>query len=520
MAEQRMRYIAQRQAGEDPGGNAQERVQRKGTDEIWVKKEYLLFDLDGTLTDPKVGITTCAQYALKSFGIDEPDLDKLEIFIGPPLKNSFKEFYGFTDEQADKAVEKYRERFQDTGIFENELYRGIPEMLKKLKLRGLHLGVASSKSTVFVERILEHFHIRQYFDVVVGSELDGTRVEKAEVVQEALRRFFPDGRIQKHKVFMIGDRKFDVEGARAVGVESVGVSFGYGSMEELMEAHADYIVRSVEELRRFLLRGYEDMEKDLNHFQKMWLLIYYFVIFVAVRGLVRNFGLVVLSEAGISQPTQDVKTLLLALGFLAGGAALFKGARGCIKRTIQDMHLTHLKVEPQSAYWALALSTVSVSLGVTMLLGLSGIAKSSDVFQAVSESQASASLLVALLTYGIVSPLAEELLYRGIIYGYVRKFFDVRTAMVGSAILFSVYHGNMVQAIYAAVMGYLLAYAYEYFGSFKVPVLMHAGVNVLALVISYTGLGNTGFVCWPVCIVLLILGIASLIWLAGRKRVL
>ena len=218
-------------------------------------KKYLLFDLDGTLTDPKIGITTCVQYALHSFGIEEPDLDKLEPFIGPPLRDSFMEFYGFTAEQAEEAVAKYRERFQDTGLFENEVYDGIPEMLKTLQSKGYFLAVASSKPQVYVERILEHFDLKKYFSVVVGSELDGRRETKDQVVQETLRQLFGENPVDPAQVYMIGDRKFDVEGARALGVESVGVTYGYGSKEELKEAKADYIVQSVDELEKFLLRG-------------------------------------------------------------------------------------------------------------------------------------------------------------------------------------------------------------------------------------------------------------------------
>ena len=162
-------------------------------------KKYLLFDLDGTLTDPKIGITTCVQYALASFGIEEPDLDKLEPFIGPPLKESFMEFYDMDETQAEAAVEKYRERFRDIGLFENEVYKGIPKMLRTLQAKGMHLAVASSKPTVFVERILKHFHIEQYFEAIVGSELDGTRVNKDEVVQEALKRLFKGQPIQKNR---------------------------------------------------------------------------------------------------------------------------------------------------------------------------------------------------------------------------------------------------------------------------------------------------------------------------------
>ena len=216
-------------------------------------KEYLLFDLDGTLTDPKQGITRSVQYALKAFGIEETDLDKLEPFIGPPLGDSFKNFYGMIDAQATTAINKYRERFSTIGLFENEIYAGVPEMLKTLRDKGLHLAVASSKPTVFVERILEHFKIRQYFEVVVGSELDGTRVKKQEVVEEALHRLFCYGPVAREKVLMIGDRKFDIEGAKALHINSVGVTYGYGSRYELETAQADHIVSSVEELLGFLL---------------------------------------------------------------------------------------------------------------------------------------------------------------------------------------------------------------------------------------------------------------------------
>ena len=213
--------------------------------------KYILFDLDGTLTDPKVGITTCAQYALASVGIDEPDLDKLEPFIGPPLHESFMQFYGFDKDMAMKLVEKYRERFNHIGIFENEIYPGIPKMLQTLKEKGCKISIASSKPTVLVERILVHFDIKQYFDSVVGSNLDGSRTKKEEVVEEALHQLA----CVKEETALVGDRKFDIEGAKAFGLTSIGVSFGYAAENELEEAGADYIVDSVEELQEILLRG-------------------------------------------------------------------------------------------------------------------------------------------------------------------------------------------------------------------------------------------------------------------------
>ncbi len=217
--------------------------------------EYILFDLDGTLTDPKLGITSSVQYALRALGIEEPSLDRLEPFIGPPLADSFREFYGLEGERLATAIDKYRERFATQGIFENEIYPGIPQMLADLKAKDKLLAIASSKPTLFVEQILEHFEIEKYFDHVVGSNMDGTRGTKEEVVEETLRQMLTVEMTPAQKrdaVAMVGDRKFDIEGARAHGITSVGVLFGYAPEGELEEAGADYIVNSVRSLQVLL----------------------------------------------------------------------------------------------------------------------------------------------------------------------------------------------------------------------------------------------------------------------------
>ncbi len=218
--------------------------------------KYALFDLDGTLTDPKIGITTCVQLALNYFGIEVENLDELQPFIGPPLKDSFMNFYGLTEEQAIKAMEIYRSRFAVKGLYENNMYEGIDTMLSRLRDEGYQLSVASSKPTVYVEQILEHFGIKKYFHHVVGSFLDGTRVDKEEVVEEALRLLGVTEN-NKNQAVMIGDRRFDVEGAKRHGILSVAVSYGYGPKEELNEANPDYIINTVEDLETLLL--------SLNH---------------------------------------------------------------------------------------------------------------------------------------------------------------------------------------------------------------------------------------------------------------
>lgn len=218
--------------------------------------QYCLFDLDGTLTDPREGITKSVQHALHYFGIEEPDLKKLEPFIGPPLKDSFMEYYGLSEEQAKKAIEIYRERFAPIGVLENQIFPGIPQLLKKLQKSGAHLAVASSKPAVFVHQILRHFDIEKYFEVIVGSELDGTRGSKEEVVEEALRQLdIMTAEVNNRKACcaMIGDRKYDMQGAVAHGLTGVGVRFGFAGEGELEAAGADYIAETIEDLGRILI---------------------------------------------------------------------------------------------------------------------------------------------------------------------------------------------------------------------------------------------------------------------------
>ncbi len=491
-------------------------------------KQYLLFDLDGTLTDPKIGITTCVQYALDSFGIKEPDLDRLECFIGPPLKDSFMEFYGMDDATAQAAVDKYRERFKDTGLFENKIYRGIPKMLKALSRRGVHMAVASSKPTVFVERILKHFHIDRYFEVVVGSELDGTRVEKDQVVEEALRRLFCGRRIEKDNVYMIGDRRFDVEGARAQGIESVGVSYGYGGIDELKEAKADYIVRTVEELEEFLLRG-ADETTDLSWNQRFANSLFSGAWLLAVFFLVRELTACILQLAGeafllsgdknVSAGfTADQRALMSALGFLAAAGVILKPALRILKNTAFDMRLTHLKRQRADSYVLLGILSVCAVLGLNILLELTRVTESSAGFQAAAESQFAVSVPVGLFCYGLVSPLAEELMFRGIIYGGLRRNVGSGASLLVSSLLFGIYHLNVVQGIYGTVMGALMAYAYEYFGSFAVPVLIHAAANILAFCINIWGDVFARAAVWPVCIICLAVSLLCLILLRRRQK--
>ena len=206
-----------------------------------------LFDLDGTLVDTSPGITRSVQYALAAEGINEPDLSRLLRFIGPPLWQSFSEFYGFDTARSERAVQTYRERYTAKGVHEAKLYDGIEALLRALRAGGVRLATASSKPECFVRDVLEEQGILSYFDAVVGSELDGRRSDKCELIEEALRRLG----VKTHSgVVMIGDRCFDLEGARAAQVDFIGVLFGFGTPQELSGYSRARLAHSPEDVLR------------------------------------------------------------------------------------------------------------------------------------------------------------------------------------------------------------------------------------------------------------------------------
>lgn len=215
-------------------------------------KDYpvIFFDLDGTITDPGQGITNSVAYALEKYGIAVADRHSLYPFIGPPLRDSFRKYFGFSPEQAEDAVAKYREYYRDTGIFECTVYEGIPQLLASLKRAEKRLVVATSKPEGFAVRIFEHFGLDGYFDCIAGATMDASRGTKSQVIAYALSRV---GISDPSQVVMVGDREYDILGAREFGMDGIGVSFGYGSRQELEEAGAVAVADTVAELSRLLL---------------------------------------------------------------------------------------------------------------------------------------------------------------------------------------------------------------------------------------------------------------------------
>ncbi len=217
--------------------------------------KYVLFDLDGTLTESGPGIMNAAKIALNHFGIEENNVENLHKFVGPPLTESFGQRYGMNEADTQEAIAVFRKYYNVTGIYENSVFEGIQEMLQQLKSNGLLLSIASSKPRPMIDIVVDYFDIRKYFDVIVGCELDGTRSQKKEVVDEVIRLFGElsgDDVVLEHSI-MVGDRMYDVNGARECGLECIGVTYGYGTRQELQEAGAAYIVDSVNELGEKLL---------------------------------------------------------------------------------------------------------------------------------------------------------------------------------------------------------------------------------------------------------------------------
>ena len=211
--------------------------------------KYILFDLDGTLTDPARGITASVNHALGYFGKAVDDISELNIYIGPPLIPSFQEFHGLTADEAVKALGYYRERFVAKGIFENEVYEGIPGLLSRLKEEGYILILATSKPEEFAARILSHFGLSEYFHLVAGNTMEETRPKKVDVIRYIMEEY-PE--IDGGNTVMVGDRKYDTEGAAACGIDTIGCIFGYGDLAEHAAAGTKHIAETPEDIYRII----------------------------------------------------------------------------------------------------------------------------------------------------------------------------------------------------------------------------------------------------------------------------
>ncbi len=500
---------------------------------------FVLFDLDGTLTDPKEGICKCVQYALKAQNIDEPDLDKLEPFIGPPLKNSFMEFYGMDEKAAEAAVKKYRERFSTIGLYENELYPGMEELLQSLKSHGIKLAIASSKPKEFVDRILKHFQIEDYFDVVCGSEKNGKKVEKVDVMREAISKLFhvrEETVAEKNskiipfdEILMVGDRKFDVEGAKAFGIRCVGVSYGYAAEGELEDAGADFVTDELEAVHQYitgrkLSTSAQGGKRALFNSIRILMPVVYEYLLSLILLLAFRIGLDFLMQGPLQKRAgwfaahssmmavcvDVVVTLVCAIVFYRWYQ---KEKMKPISQVVRRRWQKNLKRDVV----LIALISVFLALFLNILFALLKLTNASQSYNEVATTQYSIPLLLGLLHYGFIKPIEEEMVFRGLVYGRMRKSFAPILSIPVSALIFGAYHGNLVQLIYAFFMGCLLSYIYERYKTLKAPILVHGSANLVVYLVSSIAVLGEAVVSPLGCVVSGVVSAGLLGWLLKRR---
>lgn len=501
----------------------------------------VFFDLDGTLTDSGEGITKSVQYALrKEFGIEVEDPSSLRSFVGPPLKEQFMAYTGCDEERGERAVEVYREYFKPIGIFENRLYPGIAEMLRQLKEEGLRLVLTSSKPEGFCRIILEHFGIDSYFSAIVGSEMDGRRTAKRDVIEEALARTRMQDR--RSEVVMVGDKMHDLEGARVCRLAAIGVTYGYGSPEELAGRGAACIVDTPRELRNVLIGQKRAGEKTFAGVGTMgriatghkvpfmvWRVVYPLALFYGIQFAFAMAMAIVMNTVVYRLVDYEIfsgiwKAMIEGLGatVIADAVGVFiayicftndermRKARGggLLKRC------TFGPIDVAGC----ACAAILASTAVSYLVGFFQI--QDEAYEAASQVLYDNTPL-ALLFLGMVvmAPLAEELFLRGLVYRRLRDYAGVPVAVCVSAFLFGAIHGNIVQGVYGFLMGCFLALMYEHFGTIWATITIHAANNLLALAGNVLTLeGTTLLVFNYVTFAVICLGLVYMIYLFARRE--
>lgn len=209
------------------------------------KYDCVIFDMDGTIMDTSTGVIRSVQYALRQMGQPDDDMERIRKFIGPPLYEAFSEYYGMNDADATEAVRQYRVRYADVGVLEYTPYEGMIELIRDIRKAGMKVGIATGKPEKFTRIILDHSGLTEYVDMLITPNLSDKKQDKPEMVRAIMEAL-------GHNAVMIGDRCFDMEGAAANGIDSIGVLQGFGTKEELEKSGASYVVQGAGEIRAIL----------------------------------------------------------------------------------------------------------------------------------------------------------------------------------------------------------------------------------------------------------------------------
>ena len=471
----------------------------------------VLFDLDGTLTDSGEGITKSVQYALeKEFGMQVP-LSDLRCFVGPPLKEQFMSFAGVSEEEAVRAVERYRERYRPKGIYENYLYDGIKGVLRQLHEEHFTLALTSSKPTEFCRQILRMFNIDEYFTAVVGSDMDGRRTDKYELIEETIYELGMQD--LRDEIVMVGDRNYDCIGAAKAGIDCIGVTYGFGQRAELEAEWPACIVDSPIELRNVLIgqagsgingtggssfrgekstkvTGYGIKPSVMPEDGSIFRCIFNCVVPVAFAYIVSSVLYVaIIWGMQMFLPRVEFDNMLLVVmtgvvDFILIPFLYIMYRRDEIKR---KAHGRTERILNPNAFGAAAVlvvalfsigfaDTIQVPLGV-LIHDEAGAEINASLFENVS-------LGVQFISLCAIGPACEELIFRGLVYRRTRDYLGVWWAVLLSSIIFGVYHQNLTQGVFAFFFGIVLAAVYEHYGTIWAAIAAHAANNLYAVVLN------------------------------------
>jgi len=500
----------------------------------------ILFDLDGTLTDSGEGIEKSAQYSLSRFGIQIQDPLALRHFVGPPLTESFR-LYGIPESEMNHAIGWFRERYSAVGVYENKLYPGIRELLEFLRSRGYTLAVATTKVEDMAHEVLRYFGIEQYFKAVVGGTPDGSRFEKWDVINETLKVLGMENR--RDEVLYIGDRKHDIIGARKSGIASVGVLYGYGSYQELTAEKPSAVINTVEDIGRWLTEiqpapvnragtqfsqggplpemQFREAPLPYRHpwtvspcarnasidghegvWMKIWRCLYPALIYFAIANIIAVIGLMILSVSyfagGGSASAESMTDYLLGQTVLLTGigaaAAIPLLAFFFLRDERRRSIYSFTKGILQDQEWKIpkilcsTIFCVAASDLISYLVDLTNLSSVDPAYQQVAQALSMPSVPVQIFAVVIFGPIAEELVFRGLIFRRLRDYLNPMWAILISGVAFGVYHGNLVQGIFAGLLGMLLALVYEKSGTIIVPIAAHMGNNLMSVLAGCFGI--------------------------------
>ena len=498
----------------------------------------IFFDFDGTLVDTAEGLTKgLAQAFDRELGMKVEDLSSLRRFIGPPFYVSFKEELQLDDAQVAACVAAYREYYSAQGMYECALYPGMKELLDKLAAEHFTLCVASSKPLEFVEAMLTHLQIRPYFTVVEGARADRPNETKADAIRYALEKIGMAER--KSEVVLIGDTKYDMIGAQEAGIDTIGVTYGYGDRATLESFVPACIVDNTEELGNVLIgqaraamgpafaAGQPKAAEKESIWTRLWRLGYPMLLGFGVQNAI---AFIISAAMGVLLAVQGYNETEIS-DMIYGKMLIMLGIANTLsvplfylffrmdekRRQASQRGLLKKNRFNVGSFIAICLFTLGASQLVNVFVSVLNIP--SDVYDELNETVfTSMSLPWQIIIIAIVTPVAEEMLFRGLIYRRLREYRNAWISSIVCGALFGVYHGNLLQGVYTALLGFVICVIYEHYGTIWAPIIAHFANNLASTLESYFWGDGTDFAMWAYVLVSFLFLVVGGLWIFLHDR--